>query len=188
MPGRTTHNKQRSNAQVAMVTYKIHPRFNGYRVGTDGTVWSLWVRGSNPRRLGSQWNKLSPARNSDGHRTLEIHGKTQFVHHLVLETFVGPRPNGMQARHFPDRNPANNAITNLSWATPKENQGDRVVHGTHCRGSRCYAAKLTEDQVRQIRAEYAAGGISQRLLARKFGISQGPLSAIVLRKSWVDVA
>lgn len=56
------------------------------------------------------------------------------VHTLVLESFVGFRPKGMQARHFPDNDTSNNRLSNLSWATPKVNQGDRVIHGTNNQG------------------------------------------------------
>lgn len=52
------------------------------------------------------------------------------VHILVLETFIGPRPDGKLGCHD-DGNPANNALDNLYWGTPSENQMDRVRHGTH---------------------------------------------------------
>ena len=58
------------------------------------------------------------------------------VHRLVLEAFVGPCPDGMQCRHFPDRTTTNNRLSNLSWGTPIENSHDRVAHGTQASGSR----------------------------------------------------
>jgi hypothetical protein len=53
------------------------------------------------------------------------------VHRLVLEAFVGPCPEGMQCRHFPDRDTRNNRLDNLSWGTPVENAADKVAHGTN---------------------------------------------------------
>ena len=50
------------------------------------------------------------------------------IHSTVLETFVGPRPDGCYACHR-DGNRADNSLKNLKWATPKENQKDRVDHG-----------------------------------------------------------
>ena len=44
---------------------------------------------------------------------------TEAVHRLVLEAFVGPCPEGMCCRHFPDRDPSNNKLENLSWGTKK---------------------------------------------------------------------
>jgi hypothetical protein len=59
-------------------------------------------------------------------------GRSKFpaVHRLVLEAFVGPCPEGKEARHFPDRDPRNNRLDNLSWATRTTNQRDRDFHGT----------------------------------------------------------
>jgi hypothetical protein len=51
------------------------------------------------------------------------------VHLLVLEAFVGPCPDGMEARHL-DGNLRNNHISNLAWSTRSENAKDRVAHGT----------------------------------------------------------
>lgn len=56
--------------------------------------------------------------------------RCRFVHLLVIEAFVGPRPLGMQARHLNgDRNDPR--LVNLRWGTPSENNLDRVAHGTH---------------------------------------------------------
>lgn len=64
--------------------------------------------------------------------------KNRMVHNLVLEEFVGPRPDGMETRHL-DGNPKNNHVSNLAWGTPKENSHDIDRHGrrhnsnkTHC--------------------------------------------------------
>lgn len=63
-------------------------------------------------------------------RNLKGKSKRYYVHHLVLEAFVGPRPENMEARHFPDRNPANNMLGNLLWGTRQENMLDKKIHGT----------------------------------------------------------
>lgn len=61
------------------------------------------------------------------------------VHVLVLETFVGPRPEkGMHGCHRDD-DPSNNRLDNLYWGTPSQNGLDAVKNGrswkaqiTHC--------------------------------------------------------
>lgn len=70
----------------------------------------------------------------------------------------------------------------LRWATPKENHADKVIHGTIARGSRSGAAKLNEDQVREIRRLY--GSISQTKIAALFGVANQTVSQIVLRQKW----
>jgi hypothetical protein len=56
------------------------------------------------------------------------------VAETVLEMNVGPRPEGLQVCHFPDRNTANNHPDNLRWGTPLENSADKRIHGTMAKG------------------------------------------------------
>src|SRR5699024_6464865 len=52
------------------------------------------------------------------------------VHRLVLEAFVGPCPDGMEACHWDD-DKTNNHVSNLRWATQSDNMHDRVRNGRH---------------------------------------------------------
>lgn len=81
----------------------------------------------------------------------KLHQKVMALHKIVLTTFVGPRPKGKNARHFPDRDPTNNKLSNLSWATQLVNQRDRFVHGTHSRGEQNGSAKLSVEDIAFIR-------------------------------------
>jgi Mor family transcriptional regulator len=47
--------------------------------------------------------------------------------------------------------------------------------------------KLTVEQVRDLRAEYANSGTTQATLAAKYSISESGVRAIVNRKTWKDV-
>lgn len=53
-----------------------------------------------------------------------------FIHHLVLEAFVGPRPTGLVAAHEDD-DQANNTLENLSWKTEEGNLQDRLERERH---------------------------------------------------------
>ncbi len=53
-----------------------------------------------------------------------------------------------------DGSRTNNCATNLRWATCLANLADRAGHGTELRGRRNGRAKLTEDAVAFIRANY----------------------------------
>ena len=64
--------------------------------------------------------------------------KPKSVHRLVLETFVGACPAGMEACHN-NGNRADNRLENLRWDTPRQNNQDTIKHGnnyelkkTHC--------------------------------------------------------
>jgi len=55
------------------------------------------------------------------------------------------------------------------------------------RGSGTTQAKVTEDQVREMRALYAAGGITQKALSARYGITSGALRHMIARRTWAHV-
>ncbi len=133
------------------VEYRDVEGFPGYRVGSDGTLWSCKKR--RPRRdpntgrllgmewyLSEEWVELAKTSTSNGYlRTILHHdGKriNKFVHNLVCEAFHGARPEAYPAYHAAHDNgdPLDNRASNLSWKTPYENNWlDQVRHGTHVR-------------------------------------------------------
>lgn len=119
--------------------------------------------------------------------TSDMAKKAYWLHHLVLLAFVGPRPAGMEARHFPDRNPQNNHVKNLCWGTREENCADKVVHGTDGRGSRNGNSRLLEKDVIRMRKMYARGGWTWRTIAKEFGVSLPLVDKILRRKLWRHV-
>lgn len=108
------------------------------------------------------------------------------VHRLVLEAFVGPCPDGMMCRHFPDRKTNNNRRTNLVWGTALENQRDRIFHGTNNGWRRPRVLSL--DEVKRIKKEYGKttrykrGKVTQRGLAEKYGVSLSTINEAVTGK------
>ena len=58
-----------------------------------------------------------------------------------------------------------------------------VVNGQRC-GENVWAAKLSDTAVRAIRKEFAAGGITQAELARRYGVLRNAISRIIRRKTW----
>jgi hypothetical protein len=103
----------------------------------------------------------------------------QFLHSVILETFVGPRPEGLMGRHL-DGNPSNNKLSNLRWGTAEENYDDRRGHGAENDGMRNGRAKLTDDQVRAIRSS------DDRYvdLAARYGVAVITISRIRRRVNW----
>ncbi len=60
----------------------------------------------------------------DGHATRRL------VHHVILETFVGPRPEGLVGCHG-NKGVSDNSLSNLRWDTPSSNMYDTVKDGTN---------------------------------------------------------
>lgn len=114
---------------------------------------------------------------------LSDNGKKAFyVHRLVLEAFSGPCPKGHQCGHL-NGNPQDNRHENLKWITPGENQLMRFQHGTSIAGERNPKAKLTWEQVDDIRRR-VSDGETQASVAGDYGIRDTAVSRIVRRKSW----
>ncbi|TDL05607.1 hypothetical protein EUA05_17955 [Mycobacterium paragordonae] len=116
-------------------------------------------------------------------------GRQVKVHTLVCTAFHGPRPDGMECRHLNDVK-ADNRAENLCWGTMSENHEDAVRNGLRrpLRGQRHGRSKLSEDDVRVIRRDYAEGRCSQDELAKRYGVSQRLISGIVRRKTWTHIA
>lgn len=127
--------------------------------------------------------------NQWGYKTTRIwknnKAKNVWIHRLVLEAFVGPRPDGMECAHL-DGNPANNRIENLKWCTKQENLGHRKTHGTLARGSKQGSSVLTEDQVAAIKAMLKYG-VPQVVIARAVSTTPSTINSINKEKSWTHV-
>ena len=103
------------------------------------------------------------------------------VQRVVCEAFHGPPAVGMEAAHW-DGDPANNREDNLRWATPVENQSDRVRHGRDPGGSRNGRAKITPEIVSAIRRRLASE--TGKALAAEYGISQSQVVHIKKGRCW----
>ncbi|WP_423203306.1 HNH endonuclease signature motif containing protein [Mycobacterium intracellulare] len=106
-----------------MIMFRPLPSNPKYIVGDDGTV------------IGAFGRPLKPiVRHPNGYLVVSVYAgqraRQRYVHHLVLETFVGPRPPGQECRHL-NGDRTDNRLCNLRWGTHSENQFDQVAHGTH---------------------------------------------------------
>jgi len=108
--------------------------------------------------------------------------RTKTVHPIVLDAFVGPRPDGMQACHENGVR-TDNRLANLRWGTATENWGDRRRHGRDVTGERHPNALLTDAEVLAARARFAAGE-SLPELAAAFGLSRSGMSNVLLGASY----
>lgn len=140
-----------------------------YSICSDGRVWSERSGKLLHPYLATDYPAVSLKR--AGKR------KTARIHILLLEAFVGPRPENHHAAHL-DGNKQNYDLANLAWVTPKENEAHKIAHGTHQRGEKSSQAKLTNRQADIVR-EIAAAGIAQNKIAALLGITEQRISKIV---------
>lgn len=156
----------------------------------------LFFKGTENGSVGEFYNTVVLAYDGDECLTWpftkNLHGRAQMgkdgrmrdVHRLVCEEEHGPPPT-------PKHNAAHScgkghlacvAKNHLSWKTPKENQADRLTHGTSNRGENNPRAQLSEAQAREIIA--LRGQERQKAIAEKFGVSLNCISKIHAGISW----
>jgi hypothetical protein len=122
-----------------------------------------------------------------GYGRLEVNGRSEYVHVLTCTAWHGPRPEGMEVAHSCG-NRRCWAGEHLRWATPKENNADKVLHGTNRAGEQNALAKLTNAQATEVRRRYAAGGVSQSTLAAEYGVDRSAISLVINRKTYREAA
>jgi hypothetical protein len=110
--------------------------------------------------------------------------KAHLAHRWIYEKCVG-RLGRKQALHSCDR-PKCVALQHLSPGTQKQNIADASAKGRRAVGERHPLTKLTEADVRLIRAR-AGEGESHYSIARAYGMSRSAISAIVARRTWQGV-
>lgn len=96
------------------------------------------------------------------------------AHRMIYEERVGPIPAGMQLDHLCRVRRCVNP-EHMQPVTNAENQQ---------RGAK---AKVTADQVREMRALYADGLMTQEQLAANYGLHVETVRGILKRKSWANV-
>jgi hypothetical protein len=177
----------------------LRPRFWA-KVSKTPECW-LWIGSTNENGYG----RLS----LPGHRTKRL---SVGVHRLSYVLHFGPISDSDCVLHHCD-NPPCIRPDHLFIGTQQDNVADRTQkgrgwsyfkayperrprgakHHTHkrpeavARGERQGSAKLTDQQVLEIRARYATGAVSLRALARQYGLGSSQIYRIIQRKSWAHL-
>ena len=90
-----------------------------------------WIYATAKRGRHNGWRRpLTGHVNKSGHIVVTLHDgprrKRTLLHRVVLETFVGPCPDGMEGGHY-DGDPGNNRLENLRWDTRRVNEAIRRI-------------------------------------------------------------
>lgn len=105
--------------------------------------------------------------------------ETVRFHPVALETFAGPRPDGHDINHI-DGDKSHNCPSNLEYLTRQEHTARTVAMGLHRHGVLHGMAKLTESDVRTIRASTE----SQSRLGARYGVSRTTIGRVQRRMLW----
>lgn len=158
-----------------------------YEVSNQGRVRSLLISDKH----GATSGHCLKAGDVRGYRQVilrkEGRSHSGLVHRLVAMAFVGLPPTPKHQVNHKDLNKSNNVPENLEWVTQTQNNRHAAPLIPRLRGEANHS-KLTEDQVREIRRRYAAGGVTQQALADEFGVSNPTCNLIIRRIKWKHVA
>lgn len=161
-------------------TWRFAYEHPDYMVSSLGKVLSLKRR------------KLIASFDNHGYCRVVLNSKAISLHRLVLLTFKGEPPPGFRHANHKNFDRADNRLVNLEWVTPKENvkySADKG-HREYLRGVHNHKAKLTEEQVREIRASgwtpenNPHKAISAPKLARKYGVSHQTILGVLRGEFW----
>ena len=161
---------------------RVIPAYPDYYANEKGDIYST--------RTGNL--RLLPKRMHQGYYRVNVRDRChpvkhhpEMVHKLVLNAFVGERPEGFVCRHL-NGNPKDNRLENLCWGTPSENVQDSMRHGTAVclrHGENSVAAKLRLQDVKNIIRLHQEGH-SLKELASAYSISYRHTADIVNGRAW----
>lgn len=106
----------------------------------------------------------------------------RLAHRVSYEMAYGTIPAGKNVRHLCDE-PACVRPEHLTLGTQRQNMSDMVERGRQAKGERHGAAKLSEEDVRAIRASPSTGA----QLAKRYGVTEATISHIRVGKHWKHV-
>lgn len=167
---------------------KSIPNFPDYAITKDGRVWSKPKKTSRGRGLQHFGRWLKPGSNRGYWKViLRRDGKphTQTIHRLVLETYVGTRPKGLQCRHL-NGNKKDNRLENLRWGTGSENAQDEIRHGGR-RGEKNGRARLVNSDIGVILYLRNVAKFTLRDIAWQFNMSRSNIGYICAGKTWQNL-
>ena len=164
----------KTNALLHLLTDKCKERFWG-KVGTGAPneCWP-WKEARHPLGYG-----VFSMRDDEGTWCVRR------AHRVAYVLAYGEPEPGRVVRHSCDNTSCCNP-DHLASGTQAENMRDMHTRGRAALGESHGTAKLTEDNVRKIRA-MAANGMQNKILAMQFGVSAATISRTVKHVNWSGV-
>lgn len=167
------------------------PDHEGYFAGENGKIYSDRIKG---HRKSGPIHELKPRYNNRGYARVKVRNSTtgkrddMLVHRLVAEAFI-PNPDDLPEVNHKHGDKSDNRASELEWVTSLDNSRHAYSTGlADNNGERNGNAKLTREQIREIRDSYKpwdreCGG---RALARKYGVNDSTIDEIIRGRRWKD--
>lgn len=130
---------------------------------------------------GDCWEWQS-TRNRNGYGKFWLDGRTDLAHRVSYRIAKGAIPQGMQIRHTCDNPPCVNP-KHLLIGTGKQNARDALDRGRYRQGAGNGRARLTSQQVLDIRRRLSEGEM-QVALAREYGVCKSTVQWIASGRNW----
>ncbi|HBO3538556.1 TPA: hypothetical protein L5597_004146 [Pseudomonas aeruginosa] len=149
-------------------------------------------------KVGITWLKTDcwewqGARKPKGYGNCTVNKESLGAHRVAFWLSNGDFPANMHVCHTCD-NPSCCNPSHLMLGTVDSNYIDMLIKGrsgftkNRAIGTRNANAKLTDQQVSDIRRAYASGEGNQYELAARYGVSQAAIGSILRNKTWRHVA
>ena len=108
----------------------------------------------------------------------------KYVHALVAEAYI-PNPDGLPVVNHKNGNKKDCSVDNLEWATYSSNNQHAYDTGLKPKGSDFYNARLTEQDVKEIRqlGKYT----TYEEIASKYNVNKATVRDVLLNRTWRNV-
>jgi hypothetical protein len=174
-----------SSTECIVEIWKDIPNWNNYQASSYGKIRSK-DRRVQYKKVYSRFyeSRILKGWLQEGYYFVELNEdgrcKQLAVHTIICETFYGPRPEGYVCRHLNDIK-IDNHVKNLCWGTQKENVHDAIKNNLWNNHYYTYNSKdLTLQVIKEIRESKE----TQRVLAKRYKISQPMVCYIKTGKAW----